>query len=496
MAPRDPLSASPFAFERMDDDEWEEMTFLLAHGEDQRTVRLRAPDGGLDTVLPSAIRPGDGQRGWQAKHYGREIHWVKCEESLDRAVALWNVEWVTFVFPRDLTRGEHVAFHRRLGARHDAVRVDYWGAAEVSARLLEDDRGQRIAQRFFGPADPIGVMERALRAGGEFSTGEHVVERQAAVDEFVQASDPHFSWALFPLERGSPEPPQSPGAILRLHIARGSHVLLADAIPRSSAALAHYGPTVRLVTDDSAEGQEVRRMMAELLAGGGRLLLRDGVKLAIDRMPRPFQDLIKGPVGGEILIKSVAQAPPFYVRLEASTDFGNAALDIDLLPVEPPSDWDIALAGARGGLEMQMLSRWSVNEGMGQTSFTLRFRTGQQGAPLAERADAANVMVAVHGAGSVQISDRSRLRPTVVKTTTRQALDPDVADMARLLSALVEIERFTGLPAPAIPDEIARADIDVLATAADILRAGGETYRLRFVEMRLSVDDRRSNRCQ
>jgi hypothetical protein len=215
MEPRDPLSASPFAFERLDDEEWEEITFLLAHREDDRVVRLRASDGGLDTVLPSEQRRGKGERGWQAKHYGRDIHWHKCQQSLDRAVRVWAVRHVTFVFPRDLNQDEHQTFHNKLGGRHAGVTVDYWGAGAVSSRLLADDRGERIARRFFGVADPIGLIERAQRAGGELSRGQHVLDRESAVHEFLQSADPHFSWAIQMLTRGEPVLPPRPGAIQR-----------------------------------------------------------------------------------------------------------------------------------------------------------------------------------------------------------------------------------------------------------------------------------------
>ena len=139
--PREPLSAHPYNLERLTDEEWEELTFLLANREDERVARLRAPDGGLDTLLPSEDRAGKADRGWQAKHYPGDIHWHKCVKSLDRAVALWEVNHVTFSFPRDLNQAEHITFHEKLSGRHDGVTVDYWAAAKVSAKWIRPRRG-------------------------------------------------------------------------------------------------------------------------------------------------------------------------------------------------------------------------------------------------------------------------------------------------------------------------------------------------------------------
>ena len=89
--------------------------------EDGRVVRLRAPDGGLDTVLPDEHDARRATRGWQAKRHAGRIDWADCERSLDRAVDTWKPRRVTFTFPRALTRGEHEKFAERLGRRHSGV---------------------------------------------------------------------------------------------------------------------------------------------------------------------------------------------------------------------------------------------------------------------------------------------------------------------------------------------------------------------------------------
>ncbi|MBS1871224.1 MAG: hypothetical protein JSS99_16350 [Actinobacteria bacterium] len=48
----------------------------------------------------------------------------------------------------------------------------------------------------------------------------------------------------------------------------------------------------------------------------------------------------------------------------------------------------------------------------------------------------------------------------------------------------LEIERSSGLPAPSIPDEFPRSDIDHLEAAARVVREGGEVVPVRTTELR------------
>jgi hypothetical protein len=53
--------------------EFEGLVFRVAWVEDRRVVRLQAPDGGLDTLLPDERRPGKAAHGWQAKRHTKSI---------------------------------------------------------------------------------------------------------------------------------------------------------------------------------------------------------------------------------------------------------------------------------------------------------------------------------------------------------------------------------------------------------------------------------------
>ncbi|MBS1871223.1 MAG: hypothetical protein JSS99_16345 [Actinobacteria bacterium] len=113
-----------------------------------------------------------------------------------------------------------------------------------------------------------------------------------------------------------------------------------------------------------------------------------------------------------MLIKSVPTPSPFYTTVEASGDLGDGRLELDLMPIEEPDDWDLGWHGSRGGLELTVLMRWSVNDGIGQTQYSVHYRPGRQSAPLVDRAAAARLMVALHGEGRLTIVDRAGDRPT------------------------------------------------------------------------------------
>jgi hypothetical protein len=473
--PRDPKAARPYAFERLTDDEWEELTFLLAHRENSAVVRLRAPDGGLDTILPSKDRPGKAERGWQAKHYPGEIHWGRCKESLDRAVEIWEPRRVTFVFPKDLSKDEHQAFVRHLAERHQEVTVDYLAKAKISADLDADGHGARIARRFFKADDPLEVMERALRAGGELSRGEHALDREFAIGDFVQGADPHFHWVIHKGLLGEPEPPRSPGAAMRLLFAKGDQRLIADAIPRSESSL-QYGPRVTVIPDDTPEGREAKRLLGDLLEGGGRLELTEGVKIGMDRLPKPFGDLVQGPLEGQFTVSAVPEARPWYMQISAETDLGPGSLDLDLGPIDPAAGWDSEWTGSQGGLELTLRTRWLVKEARGETHIAFRFRPA--GVPLRDMQQAIGTMVALHGSGVVRFVDRTGDRYPMEKQVSRQPVQSQLLDLKKLADALVTLEEAAGKPMPAIPAELSLAIIDRLSEIAELLRAGGEIGRI------------------
>ena len=315
-----------------------------------------------------------------------------------------------------------------------------------------------------------------MRAGGELSRGEHAVDREFAVDEFVQGADPHFAWVIHKAPKNAPEPPQTAGAMMRLLFSRGDSRMYVDAVPRSSSAAEGYAPKVNVVTDDSAEGLEARRLMADLLESGGRVRLRSGVSLALDRLPKPFGDMLTEPLTGDLTVKAVPMAEPWYAQLEVQSDLGRGGLEVDLVPVDPPDEWDSEWRGSRAGLSMEIRARWSVNDGRGETGLKLHYRA--QPAPNADRVAALQAMVALHGTGSMRVVDRTGSRTTMETPIEGRPVPTELVELLGLAEALSEIERYSGRPAPAIPEETTLAEIDGLKRVAQTLRGGGEMVRL------------------
>jgi hypothetical protein len=318
-------------------------------------------------------------------------------------------------------------------------------------------------------------MERALRAGGELSRGQHVLDREFAIGEFVQGSDPHFHWVILKGLAGEQDPPRSPGAVMRLLFAKGDQRLVADAIPRNETAL-QYGPKVTVIPDDSPEGQEAKRLLADLLEGGGRLELSEGVKVEMDRLPKPLGDLVQGPLGGQITVSAVPEAAPWYMQINAETDLGPASLDLDLKPVHPAQGWDSEWTGSQGGFELVLRSRWLVRDGRGETQMAFRFRPA--GVPLRDMQQAIGTMIALHGDGLVRFVDRTGNRDSMEKKVSRRDIQPQLLDLKKLADALVTLEEAAGKPMPSIPDEVPEAVIDQLSEIAELLKAGGEIGRI------------------
>jgi len=222
--------------------------------------------------------------------------------------------------------------------------------------------------------------------------------------------------------------------------------------------------------------------MAELLKGGGLVQLREGAELAFERLPKPFGDLIRDPVGGVITVKAVPIAEPWYMRLEVDSDLAQASIDVDLGPVEPPPDWVSEWRGSKGGFDLVIRTRWSVNQGQGETALACRYRSLPT-APVADRVAALRTMVALHGKGTMRAVDRTGQRTAMEKQTDPRPVQPELMELWALNEALLQIEQFSGKPAPPPPDEIRLAEIDRLRAAAEVLRAGGEMVRLKEATM-------------
>jgi hypothetical protein len=466
MTAGDPKAQPPYRLDELTPDQFEGLVFRLAWAENAAVVRLRAPDGGLDTVLVDPDRPEAALRGWQAKRHTQRIDISDCQRSLDRAVTVWAPQTVTFVFPHDLTASEHTAFTRDVAARHPDVSVDYWGRSVVLARL-DSEEGRRIAAVFFEEHDAVEIAERMLRAGSPLKSGVDLVEAEFAIADGLAQKNVDYDWIILhgAVDAIGP-PPLSPSTIMRIALTRGKTVMYADCVPRHSSPSSR--PELSLQPDDSPEGRQARQWLDALLSGqgGGRLSLRDGVRFALSDIPPPFDDLLDEEAlsGGEVTIKAVAEPPPFYAQVIA----GNEAIDIDLLPITPTEEWDAELQGRIAGLVLTLRFVWSVNQGLGRLNISFEYR--HTNAPHAVEASLLKWLLATHRHDEVVIEDRQGERPSIRQPTNASTPEPWLELWAQLHEDLALLEQAAGTPAPPVPDIVSTEDVERIATMARILR--------------------------
>lgn len=479
MAAGDPKQPPAYRLGELEPHRFEGLVFRLAWIHDARVVRLRAPDGGLDTLLPDDARPGKAERGWQAKRHPRQIDWDDCESSLDRAVDVWAVRHVTFVFPKDLSKTEHETFHRRLVSRHPDIHVDYWAASAVIARL-DSAEGRRVAAFYFQEDDAVTIAERMLRAGSPLQSGEDFLSAESAIADALAEANPDYDWRIYRATRDSPEPAQSPGALLRLSFGKGDIVLHADLVPRHGSPDAVPGVTVQL--DDTPEGARAREWLDQLRHSGGRLDLDEGVAVSVSDIPAPFGDLLGEPMAGELRLRVVPQPAPFYARLTAGAAANRVSLDIDLLPTEPSDEWDAALEGRVGGLVVTLRFRWEVHRGRGEVPLTFTY-SGEAGAPHETESRVLRWLLATYESEAVTIEDRRGERPTIEHPIPAKPIPSWLPVWAQLHTDLADLERAAGRPAPTAPDEATAEAVHAINIVARMVRARHSPGTLTEVNM-------------
>lgn len=224
-----------FNYLNLHDEEFEELTFLLAHLEEPGLVRPEDPDLGLDGVV-RASGNGPVSRGFQAKHFTGSPSWPQCRRSLDNAVANYEVEHVTFTFPRDLTGKQIRKFDAELADRHPGVGVDFWGASQLTARLLGSNDGERIARHIFG-VEEFERISRLIRAGQELDTGGHAIQVLGAANNLF-TDDPYFGYSLGTRPLSVTDVPPTAGAVMGVEVSdeHGVHHINAHAKPAALAA--------------------------------------------------------------------------------------------------------------------------------------------------------------------------------------------------------------------------------------------------------------------
>lgn len=475
----DPRTPPNYRYVELPPPTFEALVFRLAWAEDHRVVRVNAPDGGLDTMLPDAARDGKADRGWQAKRHAGSIDWDDCVRSLDRAVRFWEPREITFVFPRDLNSTEHSTFERRLATRHPGTKVNYWGKAGLDARL-DSPEGSRVAAAYFEEHDAVDLAERMLRAGSPLQTGDDFLAAEEALERSLSLADPDYDWVIHRARGEVAEPDRAPGAVLRLSFGRKGVTIHADLVPRHAFPAAM--PSVALRLDDTEAGVRAREWLEELRLSGGRLALGEGVDISVTDVPAPFGELLDSPLSGAITVKAVSKPAPFYVRATAGPPDDRVSLDIDLLPSSPSEEWDAALEGRVGGLVLSLRMRWLVHKGEGEFRVSFDY-SGGGGAPNDIEASVLRWLLATYPDSEVTLDDRRGERPSLTWALAPREAPEWMEVFAQLHGDLAVLEAFAGRPAPPIPYEVRGDAVNAIATVARILRTRSRAGTINGVTM-------------
>src|SRR4051812_33307100 len=130
---RKPLGPRDLDLAAMTDEDFQQLCHRLVLLEYPEALSTDNPDSGADSVLPASS--GGWTQAWQAKRYGGTIYWSKCKDSLDRAVKHYEIDQMTFCFPRNLTAGQHKKFDKELVGRHKDVSVGLWDRDKLLSKL-------------------------------------------------------------------------------------------------------------------------------------------------------------------------------------------------------------------------------------------------------------------------------------------------------------------------------------------------------------------------
>lgn len=336
-----------FNFLDLHDETFEELTFLLGHLDEPELVRPADPDQGLDGVVLGA-RGAPAPRGFQAKHFTRGISWPQCRKSLDDAVANYDVRHVTFTFPRDLTGPQIKKFEIELQSRRPSVCIDFWGASQLTARLLTPD-GSVIARHIFGD-DEFERLSRLILAGQELdTTGQAIAAMGAIGDRF--SDDPYFEYSVGTRPASGSGDRPAAGTVVRVELFDEHGVHHIDALATPAAIAADRLPKGAM----HVAGEDAIKRFQEFLRVGGEVDL-PVVGFTWEQAPKYLDGLLGDTEEGRVRL-TAPRREPRPLRIELDTTAAQYTFDVDMQATVPRSDWDYATQGSCGGAELDLQLR-------------------------------------------------------------------------------------------------------------------------------------------
>jgi len=462
MAGDAPLGPRQLDLASLTDEDFQQLCFRLIRLECPDAVPTDDPDGGADALLPKGT---DGwERGWQAKRYPSTIYWSKCKASLDTAIEKYEIERMTFCFPRNLTVGQQKNFREKLVNRHAGVSVDHWGKDEILARLDGSDEGRQIARHYFGdPEHDKELIVRAIRAGGPLESASDAIERVRPVGEFLRGHDPFFTYPQIQHEEGM-ELPLSPGSMLSFAATEDGNTVRIDAVPRDEIAAREFAPRVHVGFTDDEDGKRAAELFQAAVARGRPVSIQEGAVVTFEQLPPAFREHVGKPIAGSIDLKP--NIPPWHLEMKATTTTGDETLDLTLVASDdPPDEWDIAFEGGFGGLVVQVRLAWRGDHGEMQVNWSHVL----DGSPARDQVKALRFLVALLGEGELTFRSRKGGQRIFRHPTEPGEIDERTHALLALLERVVSIEDWSAVELK-IPNEISEGDARVVYLAATCIK--------------------------
>jgi hypothetical protein len=472
-----------FDFHGLSDDAFEELCFLVVLLEHPEAIRLRAPDNGADAALPEGANRRY-TRCWQAKRFGNQIQWHQCRHSLDTALGAYAPRRYTFCFANDLTGKQEERFNHHLAARHPGVTVDWWGASKLTATLIATDQGERIARRYIDSPDVIAqAIAQAIRAGGPLETGADAFERMRAAAEWLAGRDPYYSYLTSQHEPTIAEPALHPGGIISVERVGSDVVERIQAIPRNPNAIQGRLPGGVIHFDNTDAGQAALDQVNRAFEGEDEVTIDRGVRVEFRNLPEAIVEFAGNDEPEQVSIRiAPGRRPklmPWQATLAATSTRGDARFDVDLLPVSPSAGWEAEYSGVRFGLRVAVRFRRAAEGATANLEWTY---TEEPSRSAAEKRDVIMLLLTLHGAGHLDVIDRSRQRPTLPIDLQERPVPPAMEGWSLFLGDLTVIEQAVGHRID-VPDEIPPDAAGVVRELAYILRAGASRMMVDRMEI-------------
>jgi hypothetical protein len=478
---RQPLGPPQIDFRPLNDEDFENLCFLLILLEYPKAERIQAPDGGADAVL-AAAEAGAYERCWQMKRFTGRVYWEQCEKSLDRGRRNYHPAQYTFMFAKDLTLPQRKAFAARVEGRHSDTLVDYVGSSALVAKLLSTAEGERIANHFYADANVNGAAlmaaMRAVAARGALETADDVTERLRAISEFLESYDPYFQYS--PSARpASSAPPTFPGSVLARETVTGQTIERLDVTPRNSEVMEQFAPSLRIMFENTREGRAAAAQFEAVLLHGGEVALTEGAWVEFTQLPKLFQDDVGVPLRGA-RITVTPNWEPVPARLVILNPDGSHVRDIDLVRRPPPKGWEASIGATPQGFDLQVSLRRRKKRGQA----LLTWRLSSEGASNRERLLVLEMTVALHRPGTLRLERRDDALELFSQPLEKRQVPDWISGLREVLSAVVAIEDWVGTQLQ-LPEELTRDDLIALAEVSYIVQ--NQRSRMGFASVELDV---------